>query len=120
MNASIMKIANTYMQMQIKMLLGLASSQGMAMVVESVTHLNYFQDGTKNVSAEQEVIHHTTSTRFCLESNFAKLKCRRAPDGVNKNVRVPNQKRAICQVVLQSYGEDKECENKARGEVLQK
>lgn len=32
---------------------------------------------------------------------FIKLKYRRAPGGVNNNVRIPNQKRAIYQVVVQ-------------------
>jgi hypothetical protein len=50
---------------------------------------------------------------------FIKLKHRRAPDGVNQNVRVPNQKRAIYQVVVPGEGEEKEWENKAKGEVLE-
>ena len=50
---------------------------------------------------------------------FIKLKHRRAPGGVNQNVRVPNQKRAIYQVVVAGEGEEKEWENKAKGEVLE-
>ena len=50
---------------------------------------------------------------------FIKLKHRRAPNGVNQNVRVPNQKRAIYQVVVAGEGEEKEWENKAKGEVLE-
>jgi len=50
---------------------------------------------------------------------FIKLKHRRAPNGVNQNVRVPNQKRAIYQVVVPGEGEEKEWENKAKGEVLE-
>lgn len=50
---------------------------------------------------------------------FIKLKHRRAPGGVNQNVRVPNQKRAIYQVVVEGEGEQKEWENKAKGEVLE-
>jgi hypothetical protein len=50
---------------------------------------------------------------------FIKLKHRRAPDGVNNNIRVPNQKRAIYQVVVPGEGEEKEWENKAKGEVLE-
>ena len=50
---------------------------------------------------------------------FIKLKHRRAPNGVNQNVRVPNQKRAIYQVVVAGEDEEKEWENKAKGEVLE-
>ena len=50
---------------------------------------------------------------------FIKLKHRRAPGGVNNNIRVPNQKRAIYQVVVAGEGEEKEWENKAKGEVLE-
>jgi len=50
---------------------------------------------------------------------FIKLKHRRAPGGVNQNVRVPNQKRAIYQVVVAGEGEEKEWENKAKGDVLE-
>jgi len=50
---------------------------------------------------------------------FIKLKHRRAPDGVNQNVRVPNQKRAIYQVVVPGEEGEKEWENKAKGEVLE-
>ena len=51
---------------------------------------------------------------------FIKLKHRRAPDGVNNNIRVPNQKRAIYQVVVPGEEEgEKEWENKAKGEVLE-
>ena len=50
---------------------------------------------------------------------FIKLKHRRAPDGVNQNVRVPNQKRAIYQVVVPGDEEEKEWENRAKGDVLE-
>jgi hypothetical protein len=50
---------------------------------------------------------------------FIKLKHRRAPGGVNQNVRVPNQKRAIYQVVVSAEEAEKEWENKAKGEVLE-
>ena len=50
---------------------------------------------------------------------FIKLKHRRAPGGVNQNLRIPNQKRAIYQVVVSGDGEEKEWENKAKGEVLE-
>ena len=49
---------------------------------------------------------------------YIKLKHRKAPGGVNQNLRVPNQKRAIYQVVVP--GDDgKEWENKSKGEVLE-
>ena len=50
---------------------------------------------------------------------FIKLKHHRAPDGVNQNVRVPNQKRAIYQVVVPGEDDENEWENKAKGEVLE-
>ena len=50
---------------------------------------------------------------------FIKLKHRRAPGGVNNNIRVPNQKRAIYQVVVLGEGGEKEWENKCKGEVLE-
>jgi len=50
---------------------------------------------------------------------FIKLKHRRSPGGVNQNLRIPNQKRAIYQVVVAGEGEEKEWENKAKGEVLE-
>ena len=50
---------------------------------------------------------------------YIKLKHRRAPGGVNQNLRIPNQKRAIYQVVVSGEGEEKEWENKAKGEVLE-
>ena len=37
---------------------------------------------------------------------------------MNNNIRLPNQKRAIYQVVVAGEGEEKEWENKAKGEVL--
>jgi hypothetical protein len=49
---------------------------------------------------------------------FIKLKHRKAPGGVNQNLRVPNQKRAIYQVVVPG-DEGKEWENKSKGEVLE-
>ena len=50
---------------------------------------------------------------------FIKLKHRRSPGGVNQNLRIPNQKRAIYQVVVVGEGEEKEWENKSKGEVLE-
>jgi hypothetical protein len=50
---------------------------------------------------------------------FITLKHRRAPGGVNKNMRVPNKKRPIYQVVVEGEGEKKEWENKSKAEVLE-
>ena len=50
---------------------------------------------------------------------FIKLKHRRAPNGVNNNIRVPNQKRAIYQVVVPGEDGEKEWESKSKGEVLE-
>jgi len=50
---------------------------------------------------------------------YIKLKHRRAPGGVNQNLRIPNQKRAIYQVVVPGEGGDKEWENKSKGEILE-
>ena len=52
-------------------------------------------------------------------SQFIKLKHHKAPGGVNANIRVPNQNRAIYQVVVEGEGEEKEWENKAKGEILE-
>ena len=49
---------------------------------------------------------------------YIKLKHKKAPGGVNQNLRIPNQKRAIYQVVV-SEGEEKEWENKSKGEILE-
>jgi hypothetical protein len=50
---------------------------------------------------------------------FIKLKYRRAPGGVNNNVRIPNQKRAIYQVVVMGEDGEKQWENQAKGDVLE-
>ena len=52
-------------------------------------------------------------------SQFIKLKHRRAPDGVNNNIRIPNKKRAIYQVIVPGDGDEKEWENKTKGEMLE-
>ena len=50
---------------------------------------------------------------------YIKLKHMRAPGGVNRNVRVPNQKRAMYQVVVEGP-DGKEWEHQAKGDVLEK
>ena len=51
---------------------------------------------------------------------YIKLKHMRAPGGVNRNVRVPNQKRAMYQVVVEGPDGEKEWEHQAKGDVLEK
>ena len=51
---------------------------------------------------------------------YIKLKHMRAPGGVNRNVRVPNQKRAMYQVVVEGPDGKKEWEHQAKGDVLEK
>ena len=51
---------------------------------------------------------------------YIKLKHMRAPGGVNRNVRVPNQKRAMYQVVVEGPDGQKEWEHQAKGDVLEK
>ena len=52
-------------------------------------------------------------------SQYIKLKHRKSPGGVNQNIRIPNKNKAIYQVVVDG-GDDKEWENKPKGEVLEK
>ena len=85
-------------------------------VVEA--HINTFgKESVEHISHEQ--IQALLADPANAVPQFIKLKHRRAPDGVNQNVRVPNQKRAIYQVVVPGEGEEKEWENKAKGEVLE-
>jgi len=80
--------------------------------------INVFgKESTDHISPEQ--IQALLADPANAVPQFIKLKHRRAPDGVNQNVRVPNQKRAIYQVVVPGDGGDKEWENKAKGEVLE-
>ena len=81
-------------------------------------HINVFgKESIEHISHEQ--IQALLADPANAVPQFIKLKHRRAPDGVNQNVRVPNQKRAIYQVVVLGEGEEKEWENKAKGEVLE-
>lgn len=81
-------------------------------------NINAFgHESVAHISAEQ------IQTLLADPSNavpeFIKLKHRKAPGGVNQNLRVPNLKRAIYQVVVQSEGDEKEWENRTKGEVLE-
>jgi hypothetical protein len=85
-------------------------------VVEN--HINVFgQENTEHISQKQ--IQQLMLDPANAVPQFITLKYRRAPGGVNKNIRVPNQKRAIYQVVVAGEGGGKEWENKSKGEVLE-
>ena len=81
-------------------------------------HINIFgKESIEHISHEQ--IQALLADPVNAVPQFIKLKHRRAPGGVNKNIRVPNQKRAIYQVVEMGEGGTKEWENKTKGEVLE-
>tara|TARA_Y100000389_G_scaffold171747_1_gene179621 strand:+ start:117 stop:833 length:717 start_codon:yes stop_codon:yes gene_type:complete len=80
-------------------------------------HINVFGKETIDHISQQQ-IQALLADPVTAVPQFIKLKHRKAPGGVNQNVRVPNQKRAIYQVVVRE-GEGKEWENKSKGEVLE-
>ena len=81
-------------------------------------HINMFgKESLEHIRPEQ--IEALLADPANAVSRFIKLKHQKAPGGVNANVRVPNQKRAIYQVVVGADGEEKEWENRAKGEVLE-
>ena len=81
-------------------------------------HINVFgKESTEHITPEQ--IEALLADPANAVSQFIKLKHHKAPGGVNANIRVPNQNRAIYQVVVGGEGEDKEWENKAKGEILE-
>lgn len=81
-------------------------------------NVNVFgKESTNHISQEQ--IRALLADPVNAVPQFIKLKHRRAPNGVNNNIRVPNQKRAIYQVVVPGEEGEKEWENKAKGEVLE-
>ena len=81
-------------------------------------HINVFgKESIDHISHEQ--IQELLADPANAVPQFIKLKHRRSPGGVNKNLCIPNQKRAIYQVVVSGEGEEKEWENKAKGEVLE-
>eukprot|EP00966_Prymnesium_polylepis_P336433 7391573-Prymnesium_polylepis.2 len=85
-------------------------------VVEA--HINTFgKESIEHISPQQ--IQALLADPANAVPQFIKLKHRRAPNGVNHNVRVPNQKRAIYQVVVPDEEGGKEWENKAKGDVLE-
>jgi hypothetical protein len=85
-------------------------------VVEN--HINVFgKENTDHITPKQ--IQQLLLDPVNAVPHFITLKYRRAPGGVNKNIRVPNQKRAIYQVVVAGEGENKEWEHKSKAEVLE-
>jgi hypothetical protein len=81
-------------------------------------HINVFgKESLEHIRPEQ--IEALLADPANAVSRFIKLKHQKAPGDVNANVRVPNQKRAIYQVVVAAEGEEKEWENRAKGEVLE-
>jgi len=85
-------------------------------VVEQNVNL-YGRESIDHISPEQ--IQALLADPVNAVPQFIKLKHRKAPGGVNQNLRVPNQKRAIYQVVVPGEEGEKEWENKAKGEVLE-
>jgi hypothetical protein len=80
-------------------------------------HINVFgKESVEHISHDQ--IQALLADPANAVPQFIKLKHRNAPGGVNKNLRVPNKKRAIYQVVVPGE-EGKEWENKAKGEALE-
>ena len=78
-------------------------------------HINVFgKESIDHISPEQ--IQALLADPANAVPQFIKLK-HWAPGGVKQNLRIPNQKRAIYQVVVAGEGEEKEWENQAKGEV---
>ena len=80
-------------------------------------HINVFGKESINHISHEEIQALLTDPANAVPQ-FIKLKHRKAPGGVNQNVRIPNKKRAIYQVVVPGE-EGKEWENKSKGEVLE-
>ena len=80
-------------------------------------HINVFGKETlEHISPEQ--IQGLLADPENAVARFVKLKHRKEPS--NSNVRCPNVNRAIYQVVVGGDGDEKEWENRAKGEVLEK
>jgi hypothetical protein len=79
-------------------------------------HINVFGKETMSHISPQQIQHLLADPENAV-AKFVKLK-HRAPS--NANVRCPNMNRAIYQVVVDTEGEEKEWENRAKGEVLEK
>jgi ribulose bisphosphate carboxylase small subunit len=94
--------------------------------VNNTTNNRYVVEQHINVFGKESINHITPAQIRSLLADpvnavpqFIKLKYRRAPGGVNNNVRIPKQKRAIYQVVVQREDGEKQWENQAKGDVLE-
>ena len=94
--------------------------------VNNTTNNRYVVEQHINVFGKESINHITPAQIRSLLADpvnavpqFIKLKYRRAPGGVNNNVRIPNQKRAIYQVVVLGEDGEKQWENQAKGDVLE-
>ena len=94
--------------------------------VNNTTNNKYVVEQQINVFGKESIDHITPAQIRALLADpvnavpqFIKLKHRRAPGGVNNNVRIPNQKRAIYQVVVQGEDGEKQWESQAKGDVLE-
>ena len=94
--------------------------------VNNTTHNKYVVEQQINVFGKESINHITPAQIRALLADpvnavpqFIKLKHRRAPGGVNNNVRIPNQKRAIYQVVVQGEDGEKQWESQAKGDILE-
>ena len=94
--------------------------------VHNTTNNKYVVEQHINVFGKESINHITPAQIRSLLADpvnavpqFIKLKYRRAPGGVNNNVRIPNQKRAIYQVVVQGEDGEKQWESQAKGDVLE-
>ena len=94
--------------------------------VNNTTNNKYVVEQHINVFGKESINHITPAQIRSLLADpvnavpqFIKLKHRRAPGGVNNNVRIPNQKRAIYQVVVQGEGGEKQWESQAKRDVLE-
>jgi hypothetical protein len=95
-------------------------------VTNNTTNNKFVVETNVNLFGKETIGHITSDEIQALLADpvnavpqFIKLKHKRAPGGVNQNVRIPSQKRAIYQVVVQGEGDGKEWESKAKGEVLE-
>ena len=95
-------------------------------VTNNNTHNRFVVEKNVNLFGKETIEHITYDEIQALLADpvnavpqFIKLKHKRAPGGVNQNVRIPSQKRAIYQVVVQGEGDEKEWESKSKGEVLE-
>ena len=81
-------------------------------------HVNCFgKESVEHISEQQ--IQRLLADPANAVPQYIKLKHKRAPGGVNRNVRIPNQKRAMYQVVVPGEGGQKEWETQAKGDVLE-